>query len=118
MALPTDGTLVVAVDFDRTLHSHTSGNTAEIVDRPIPGAIDFVNLLVDAGHRVIIHTVRKSPGPAAVAGWLRDEGVKGPITVAAQKPDAHVFLDDRALRFEGVYPSLEELRKAARPWNS
>jgi hypothetical protein len=40
------------------------------------------------------------------------------VTFSARKPPALVYLDDRAMRFEGpgTWPSVEEIHKA-RPWN-
>ena len=34
-----------------------------------------------------------------------------------EKPHADVYLDDRAMRFEGTFPTREEIAAASVPWN-
>jgi len=42
--------------------------------------------------------------------------VKHDLTVTATKPGAVALLDDRAVRFEGTFPAVDDLLKL-RPWN-
>lgn len=86
----------VAVDLDRTL---VDGNDW------LPGAVDALRWIARR-HEVTIHTCRANyqEGILSVYGLLADAGLKHPkVTVwsAPGKPDADVYIDDKALRFRG-----------------
>jgi len=118
----------LCLDFDGVLHSYKSGweGHETISDPPVPGAIAF---LYDATKvfKVAIYSSRSSTpqGIVAMQRWVErwakesffDYGspwwlqIEWPI----HKPSAHVTLDDRAITFEGEWPTLEELVEF-RPW--
>lgn len=54
----------------------------------------------------------------AVRHWLHEHGWEPGInaTVTAEKVSALVYVDDRAWRFTGTFPTADEIH-AARPWN-
>lgn len=118
MTIPT-----IAVDFDGVIHSYTSGwQGAHIIpDPPVAGAIDFLEYLTHDGTaaNVVIFSSRARTwrGRLAIRAWLRQHsgnswnectGSRGieSIKVVAMKPAAAVYLDDRAVRFEGQFPEL------------
>lgn len=121
----------IVVDFDGVLHSYTSGwqGAETIADPPTEGAQQFVTALLDDGWEVWVCSTRaETPaGVDAIVDWLGDHGFeladdngtdRGISEVCHGKPPALVYLDDRALRFEGPpWPTLEQLRSAAQPWN-
>jgi capsule biosynthesis phosphatase len=77
---------------------------------PVPGAVEKIRELKDAGHRIIIYTARhmKTTGGnvgAAVARkglvtleWLERHGIPYD-EIHFGKPHAHLYIDDNALRF-------------------
>jgi len=126
----------IAVDFDGVLHSYSSGwhGVLTIADPPVRGAIEWLTAAV-ARYKVVIHTARllngtlegeTTPGPhkviAAIEQWLAHHDC--PLEVVDQfnwhtgcgKPHAHVYLDDRGLCFDGVFPSFEIIDNF-KPWN-
>lgn len=113
----------IAVDFDGVIHAHVSPwtDSHEINDGPIPGALDFLRSALDAGFGVIIHTARANTASTVphVHAWLRKHGLEEryawQIGVTALKPAAVLYLDDHGMRFEGRFPTVEELR-ALRRW--
>jgi hypothetical protein len=112
----------IAVDCDGVLHSYTSPweNAHTISDPPVEGAIEWLNTITDRLN-VVIHTTRgeTAEGCAAVLQWLREYGYTGPdLIVTHEKPPALVYLDDRAVRFEGpgTFPTADDVFKL-RPWN-
>lgn len=115
----------ICVDFDGVLHSYTSGwKGADVIpDPPVPGAIEFLRYLQENGYRVVIHTTRAESDAAvtAIRAWLRicgmSEAESARIRITNMKVPAEVYVDDRAYRFNGVFPSRDELEQAARPWN-
>lgn len=109
----------IAVDFDGVLNSYVSGWTGatSLPDPPIPGAIEWLEEMARSFEVIIFTTRGQYPeAKAAIREWLAKHGYRGPdLRVTNKKPAALVYLDDRALRFEGVFPSKEEIHRA-RPW--
>lgn len=122
----------VAVDFDGVIHSYTSPwvNAHTIPDVPVPGAIEWLHRMIQ-NFEVHIFTTRGKTwrGRRAVRAYLRRHGGhlfwyefaggRGleDITVSATKDAALIYLDDRAVRFNGSnFPNAQEIHQL-RPWN-
>jgi hypothetical protein len=111
----------IAVDFDGVLHSYTSPwvDHHVIPDPPVPGAVDWLNAIVKDFDVVIFTTRGKTTaGKSAVRRYLDEHGVEWGLAavVTDEKPPALIYLDDRAYRFEGSFPSPDDVHRA-RPWN-
>lgn len=123
---------VLSLDFDGVIHAYTSKWTAahEILDPPVPGAIEFLTYAVDEFDVAIYSTRNASPGAiAAMKAWLLIhltayyDGVEdyardtlSKIKFPTTKPIAFVGIDDRVLLFDGTFPSMETLHNF-KPWN-
>ena len=112
----------IAVDFDGVIHSYRSPwVAAEVIpDAPVPGAIEWLNEMRQR-FRVIIFTTRgkTATGRLAVADWLVQYGYPAiPEDVTAEKPPALIYLDDRAVRFDGKnFPTGDQIHRDFIPWN-
>lgn len=124
---------ILCLDFDGVLHSYMSGwqGAAVIADPPVPGALQFIVHAMDH-FRVAIYSSRSGQpgGIQAMQQWLGywsvdkdfgmpgdfDHGTWGAIEWPTEKPPAFVSIDDRALTFDGSWPSMAELRRFM-PWN-
>jgi hypothetical protein len=110
----------VAVDFDGVIHSYTSPwiNEFTIPDPPVAGAIDWLNEIADDFDVAILTTRGKTmEGRVAVGEWLDAHGFTRYREVTATKIAALIYLDDRALRFDGKnFPRAHEVHQL-RPWN-
>ncbi|MDQ5820574.1 MAG: hypothetical protein M3540_03950 [Actinomycetota bacterium] len=108
----------IAVDFDGVLHSYVSGWVAAdaLPDPPVPGAIEWLNE-VAAEYDILILTTRARYPEAipAIEAWLREHGFTGECVVTCEKGPALLYLDDRAWRFRGKFPTLRTIRYA-KPW--
>jgi hypothetical protein len=128
---PKNGRYTVAVDFDGVIHLYESPWVAAhiIPDLPVAGAIEWLFATIQTFDVAIFTTRGKTwRGRRAVRAWIKQQagnlwyespGMRGleDITVTATKIAALVYIDDRALRFEGAnFPSAREVH-AARPWN-
>lgn len=125
----------IACDFDEVIHQGTTLFTtpSEISDPPFPGAFDWIRQLLDEGLTFIVHTCRLSHwSPSnpylfhelgeqveeALRGWFLHHGMSQHHVDQIHfwrhvgKPSADVYIDDKAWRFHGVYPTVEELRDA------
>ncbi len=113
---------VVALDFDGTIHSYERGwADGSIYGTPVPGALEAMQRLWNAGCRLLIFTCRLgvapdhiSPGAPrggehqreAIVNWLEHHRGIGGFTwevdeVTGAKPIADVYIDDRAVGFRG-----------------
>lgn len=121
----------VAVDFDGVLHAYLTPwvNAHTIPDAPIEGAIEWLWRTVQKFDVVIYSTRCKTwRGRRAVKAWLAkysgnlyhesaaSRGVED-VRLSYEKPPALVYLDDRAMRFEGVFPTPQQIH-IARPWKA
>jgi len=118
----------LVLDFDGVLHSYSSGwgGHEVVADPPVPGAIPF---LYDAlkVFKVAIFSSRSSTpqGIAAMQKWVEEHAkplffdygapwwlqLEWPI----HKPAAHLTIDDRAICFNGEWPSMQSLVEF-KPW--
>jgi hypothetical protein len=122
------GKPILVLDFDGVCHSYVSGwcGATTCPDPPVPGLFEF---LEEAAGVFEIHVLssrtREPGGREAMASWFQAEtraweervGRHGEwrLTFPSAKPAAFLTLDDRALCFTGVWPSVPGLL-AFRPW--
>lgn len=131
-SLPASNKPLLCLDFDGVIHSYTRGwHGADVItDPPVPGAMRF---LWDATEHftVAIYSSRSHQpgGKRAMQMWLRfyfrehwaadrttcDDKL-AEIEWPTEKPPAFVTIDDRAITFDGTWPTIETL-KAFKPWN-
>lgn len=130
---------ILCLDFDGVCHSYTSGwqGVTNIPDPPVEGLFKF---LIEANKYFSIHIYssrsHQEGGIPAMMGWFMEhctlatniyktsevlefcDGVAIILTLRfpTVKPPAMVTIDDRALTFTGVWPSIDSLRHF-KPWN-
>jgi len=116
---------IICIDFDGVLHSYVSGwqGADQVADPPVPGAIEWLESLVLAEEIVpVIYSSRSSQtgGIKAMQDWLLEHGLHPKylysIGFPVAKPAAFLTIDDRCIRFEGLFPRLDEMINF-KPWN-
>lgn len=111
---------ILCLDFDGVLHSYSSGwqGADVILDPPVDSAQEFVRQASKPFHVVVFSSRSNQPGGIdAMRTWCAKHGFPvDKMTFATEKPPATVSIDDRAITFTGVWPSVEELL-AFTPWN-
>lgn len=120
----------IAVDFDGVIHSYKSPwvNAHTIPDVPVEGAIEWLFHTIQKMDIVIFSTRCKTwRGRRAIKQWIKrhadaiwwpspDSRGLEDLKFSYKKLPALVYLDDRAMRFTGVFPTVDEIHKA-KPWN-
>jgi len=122
----------VAVDFDGVIHRYDTPFIAPhiIPDEPVTGAIEWLHRTLQKLDVAIMSTRNSTwRGRRAMRSWLKSHagnlwypspGFRGleEIGIPKKKPPALVYLDDRAIRFEGpgTFPTVDEIHRA-RPWH-
>jgi hypothetical protein len=134
-------TPILCIDFDGVIHSYISGwkGPRNIPDPPVRGAIKWLRSLLSdpesvcclapryLDYDVQIYSSRSRYIGArwAMKKWLRSEfkmdGYSGDlvelIKFPTKKPQASILIDDRGYRFQGHFPTVEEMKGMLKPWN-
>lgn len=109
----------VVFDFDGVIHSYTSGWKGAMVipDPPVKGIAEAIKEIRQAGYEVAIVSTRCSyvGGIEKVKDWLEKWGIEVDI-VCSEKPPAIVYIDDRAICFDGKSEELLEKIERFKPW--
>lgn len=130
--------LIICVDFDGVIHSYTSGwkGVDVITDPPVPGAIEWLEKHLPVPESICcmapayegpiaqIYSSRSKSwrGRRAMKKWLVDHGLhpsyisEGILKFPVKKPAAFLTIDDRAICFDGNFPSDQEII-SFKPWH-
>lgn len=109
----------VVMDFDGVIHCYTTKwqGATFIPDPPVNGIKEAINE-IRKHYRIVVVSSRCSQegGIEAIKEYLIKHKIKVDDVVAEKLP-AVVYIDDRALTFDGHPEMLLEKIKAFRPWN-
>lgn len=110
----------VVFDFDGVIHSYTSGWKGEdiIPDPPVPGVKEVIDELTAQGYEVVVVSSRANSvaGKIAIEKYLKDNHIQV-NSISHEKPPAIVYIDDRAICFDGHAETLVEKINNFKPWN-
>jgi hypothetical protein len=87
--------MILAIDFDGVIHN----NPTKGMGNPIEGAKESLHKLY-WDNRIIIHSVRATTedGKRMIESWMNEKEIPY-HEVTSTKPQADVYLDDKAIRF-------------------
>ena len=109
----------VVFDFDGVIHSYTSGWKREdiIPDTPVLGIKEAISEIRKAGYEVVVVSTRcaTNKGIEAVNKYLFENGIVVD-RVCKEKPPAIVYIDDRAICFDGKPQNLLDKINKFKPW--
>ena len=110
----------VAIDFDGVIHSYSSGwhGAESAPDPPVPGIIEAIRDMRKAGYDVVVVSSRCSypGGEKAIERYLDKHGIQVD-GITGEKIPALVYIDDRAIRFDGKPETLLKQVEGFKPWN-
>lgn len=112
----------VVFDFDGVVHSYKSGwqGITSIPDEPVEGITYELSRIHDAGYEVVIVSTRckVKEGIDAIDDWLTKWGIRPYVDkICKEKPPAIVYIDDRAICFDGDASTLLSKIQNFVPWN-
>ena len=97
--------MYIGIDFDGTMVTHKYPEIGE----PLDYAIEVVQKLIDAGHKIIIWTCRDGKFEKEAKQFLKENGIKFHTINKNVDPSedfdpypkvfAHLYIDDRGFRF-------------------
>jgi uncharacterized HAD superfamily protein len=106
--------MILSIDLDGTIC--TEEKTFErALAKPIPGAREAMQALIDAGHTVVIYSARSWSELRMTENWLKEHDIPY-HNLHLGKPVADYFIDDRAIGFRDWTTALKDIgtRAAAR----
>lgn len=109
----------VVFDFDGVIHSYISGwqGITTIPDPPVPGIAEAIQNIRKHYVVAVVSTRCSTPeGIEAVNGWLDKYGIEVDA-VLKEKPPAIVYIDDRAICFDGCAENLLSKIQMFEAWN-
>lgn len=98
--------MILAIDFDEVIHDTKNPITGRKMGAPIYGSQEALDDLHDAGHKIIIHTVRGIS--KAVMDWLEYYDIPYD-EITNIKPKADWYIDDKSLHFESWEQVMNKL---------
>lgn len=109
----------VVFDFDGVIHSYKSGwmGITEIPDEPVEGIKEAIAEIKNAGYEIVVVSTRCENyyGQIAITEYLQKHGIEVD-KVMKEKPPAIVYIDDRAICFDGKSDNLLETINNFKPW--
>lgn len=114
------GQTTVCIDFDAVLHNYTHWNGGRL-NEPIAGAAAATHRLIELDYVVILYTTR---GADEITPWLKRYGfawthINDNPEIHGQnpgKPIADIYVDDRAIQFNGSWESTLRDISRFKPW--
>lgn len=109
----------VVFDFDGVIHSYLSGwkGATVISDPPVKGIAAAIQSIKNGGYEIVVVSTRCAcpEGVDAVKQYLDRYGITVD-RICKEKPPAVVYIDDRAICFDGDAGSLLEKINHFHPW--
>ena len=109
----------IVFDFDGVIHSYKSGwqGYDSIPDEPVLGIKEVIDSLRNLDYEVVIVSTRSAypVGKIAMEKWLAKYNIVVD-KISDIKPPALVYIDDRAITFDGNTDGLVEKICAFRSW--
>ncbi|MDP4093230.1 MAG: hypothetical protein Q8920_07700 [Bacillota bacterium] len=110
----------VVFDFDGVINSYTSGfkGIDNIPDPPVDGISEAIHDIRKAGYKAVVVSTRcvEDKGIEAVKKYLESHNIVVD-DVVTHKPPAMVYIDDRAICFDGDPGKLLSQIQNFKPWN-
>lgn len=104
--------LRLAVDLDGVIHDPTNIEPGYKLGKPIPGAMVALWQLHNEGAIIVIHSIWADTQKKreAISAWCRFFKIPYDF-ITNEKPDADVYLDNKAIRFHNWDQAMNDIKK-------
>lgn len=107
----------IVFDFDGVIHRYSKGwQDGSIYDKPVDGIKEVIEQLRNE-YKIVIVSTRSSTkeGKESILNWLKKYNIKVD-DVLKEKPPAIMYIDDRAINFNGNCKTLIAKIKNFKSW--
>lgn len=107
----------IAFDFDGVIHKYSKGwQDGSIYDEPVKGIKEVIDQLREE-YRVVVYSTRceTNEGIFQITTWLKKYNITVD-NVCSTKPPAIIYVDDRAINFNGNCEKLIKDIHNFKPW--
>ncbi len=94
----------ICIDFDGVLALYSGWKGHHHHGKPMPGAKRFLEELKRSNVDFVVHTSRDSK--KMILAWFKKYGLPLPLAITSKKIIATVYIDDRAMYFDGSFTRL------------
>lgn len=108
----------ICLDFDGVIHLNSKFIAPHVINgAPVPGVVEAIQQL-RKHFCVVVHSCRCNSlgGVEAINEWLKQYGIEVD-DVVDYKPQAEIYVDDRAVAFNGHWPETIERIKDFKPYH-
>jgi len=108
----------ICLDFDGVIHLNARFVASTIIEgEPVPGVAHAIERLREQ-YNVVVHSCRcaSDGGVDAIKDWLMLHGIEVD-DVVDYKPLAEVYVDDRAVAFDGDWVATLDSIDVFKPWH-
>ena len=108
----------IVFDFDGVIHKYSKGwqGLTNIYDEPVDGIKEVIEELMKEYEVVVVSTrCAEIDGLKAEREWLQKYNIKV-TAIKKEKPPAILYIDDRAICFDGNTKTLIEKIKKFKTW--
>jgi len=108
----------ICLDFDGVVHLNGRFVASTIIEgEPVPGVTHAIERLREQ-YKVVVHSCRCAAdgGVDAIKDWLKLHGIEVD-DVVDHKPMAEVYVDDRAVAFDGDWLATLDDIDEFKPWH-
>ena len=99
--------MIIAVDFDHTIHDTDHPKPGRRMGPPIVGAIDALTQLKEQGHTIIVHSVWGSKKDI-IGDWMSFYNIPYD-DITNIKPEADIYIDNKGYHFITWSQTLEDI---------
>lgn len=108
--------MILAIDYDEVIHAKSKPIPGRRMGGPLDGAKEALEMFTRRGDEVIVFTVmaKTAQGKQVVEDWMAYYKIPY-MLVTAVKPNATVFVDDKAIRhvnWPDTMKAIDEIRTA------
>ncbi len=103
--------MILAIDFDGTIHDNLNPVPGRRMGPPIPGAKEALEYYHNQGHTIHIYTIWDPSKHYAIMDWMVYYRIPFDL-VTNRKQNAHVYVDNRAVRFTDWGETVENINAA------
>jgi len=97
----------IVIDMDGTICTEEKTYSRALA-KALPGAVENINKLYDEGHIILIYSARTWMEYEMTHDWLQKNNIKFHQLILG-KPIGDVWIDDRAINFNGWSSTAEQL---------